>query len=73
MVVPMLQHIIMIQVQRLMMVLAFSAAGSITVTVGGGSWDSEIGWSLVDGSGTVDDFRRGVSIYAWVTVVILLL
>jgi hypothetical protein len=23
----------------------------VTITVGGGSWDSEIGWSLVDGSG----------------------
>ena len=29
------------------------ANNDVTITVGGGTWDSEIGWSLVDGSGTV--------------------
>ncbi len=45
----------MMLVQTLMMVhvLYPCANNDVTITVGGGSWDSEIGWSLVDGSGTV--------------------
>ena len=54
--------VVQIQLQLTMMLLQLTDDGSclypcanndVTITVGGGSWDSEIGWSLVDGSGTV--------------------